>query len=496
MRQYILCTHFWIMILCGLILLPGCSPALDPFVGADFINQDLVQKKKVKNKKGIGKLQAEIDTRSLSIEELARLATLLQLRYQAAIRGDVYTQRAVQLSLIAMLTAATSVLLFDGKNADALKGLALGTGAIYATGQTIFNSERRKIYNAAAEAYGCIAKRIIAFSPVSFAADGYYDTASDVRSNFTTLREQYKTTKKNVENFISSQRKKTTGTTNQDALQKNDSAQSAIQEINNDMTSSIREYSTVAPSFSAMSQLNESILQEIITLETTITYELARLEPDFTSFTNSIKGSLSAGYSLGIPSAKDAGEPNRNGNGNGNGKNIAIKSFRQKLTGTDKSQNGSNSTQALSDSTQAVLNSLQAFCQKKEDLEDSIAQFKAYGNLAAINIENGLSTESLSKNCWKYITKTSNLTAKPEKPTIISTENALTTVVISGINGSLNAESTTSTLKTEVKHLTESKALVVLTWQGKNSNGQDKIPVIVYDTSGKLLTLDVTVTTQ
>ncbi|MCJ2163336.1 MULTISPECIES: hypothetical protein [unclassified Pseudodesulfovibrio] len=588
MQSFNMRCRLGIVILCGLLLVPpGCTPAVNPFVGAEVINPEVVQKEKAKDKVGVEKLKAEIDTTELSIRELSRLASLLQLRYQAAIRGDVHTQRAVQLSLVALLTAATGVLLFDGSN-DLLKGLALGTGAVYATGQMALNSERRKIYKAAAEAYGCIVSRTIALSPVSFAMDGYYDSANLVKSDFMDLRELYPVAKKEVEAYRSywdselgpeknkdnitakmselelirenneGEIAKIQGDTNGliskvaelektikvdadklEALEKvieanndqlvelekdreknkeeiakvrgknlidkaklleiektieantdklaelrkginannaelvelkNDNgkkkeqskklqvelgkierieaATSMIEVMGTTLTWFTKEYSAVGVSIGPMSRLSESILQEIIALETTITYELARLEPDFTAFANSIKGSLSAGYALGTPFVMDSKNASKEDN--------QVKDFLLQGGVRQKHSNGGK--------TAAVhFDSVEAFRRKGNDLKVSLEQFKEYGNLAATLVESGLSMDGLSESCWQYTASTSKLTAKPSSPVLVGTQNATARVIINGVKGSLNTKSTNPSLIVGVKPLTESKSLVIFT---------------------------------
>ena len=502
MRTCGLCKQFSIILLCSLLLVGGCIPAFNPFAGSDVINSELVQKKAPKGKEGKEKLKAQLDTTVLSIEELTSLATLLQLRYQAAMRGDVHTQRAVQLSLVALLTAATGVLLFDGSS-DVLKGLALGTGAIYAASETGLNSERRKIYNAAAEAYGCIASRILGFDSVSFALDGYTDLANSIKSDFLTLKKPYMTATSDVKALRSELKtdlsNKSSEQQNQTKLEELKKAGASpeeiekylqdIKETNNKITEATallntmetaysyytKERNAVGLAIAPVAKLNESFFQEIISMESKITYELARLEPDFTAFANSVKGTLAAGYAMGTPSRTNVGISEEDKN--------AANSF------TASNINKSNTL--LPDN---ILESVNKFKNMCCELNLAIQEFKDYGDLTTQLVEAGLSINQNNESCWKYVAQTFKLAAKPAEPTFEGEQNATTTIIIEGVKGALNAESTHDGLTATPKPLTGSTALLILTWKDPNVGTDTTVPVVVYDVSGDSITVEVKLT--
>ncbi|ABK45615.1 hypothetical protein Mmc1_3125 [Magnetococcus marinus MC-1] len=145
-----------ISLLAAGLLLPACS-TLDAYHDVSMARPD------VQHEGALGKQVTEYgglpQTRGVTIAEAQEFARLLQLRYDAAIRGQAKDQEEVRLALTGLVAGAVGSVLFDSDH-DVLKGLGLAGGALYTINQVAADNHRRGIYTRGIEALGCLVEAV------------------------------------------------------------------------------------------------------------------------------------------------------------------------------------------------------------------------------------------------------------------------------------------------------------------------------------------------
>ncbi len=388
---------FLIIILSWSLLISGCN-SLNPYHSTDLSSAV----DEISN-------STTVTTKNLPIVKLTELARLLQRKYTAAIVGDVNEQRVIQYALLALLTATSAAVLFGG-DSDLLKGLILGTGAVYAYGKTGSNSERRKIYKAAADAFGCIARRAGALAPANSEFAHYLAQ----QTKFTQL--YYKARNATLDMEMVKEKLITDNTTNKDCKNAINKYEETFANKRDTYLGEIKNILKVA---AIIHWEEEEILHNIISLQTTIIYELSRLEPDFTAFANSISNDLNTGQYL-------------------SGINIDNKNIIAKQPPNNAKEDNSELIEKIESNCNTKANT---YIAKNKNLSNIINELSA--ELANSNIDMDIvreeiklaqeATRSMPSECWQY----SKTTITLDTDNIVLTEtNKSKTIIVKGLNGS------------------------------------------------------------
>jgi hypothetical protein len=442
------------------MLLPGCS-TFSPFpVSLDDQAQAVHGEAAARN-------VPLLNTEDLPIIKLKNLAVLMSRKYQAAMEGDVEGQRGFQAAIIALLAATSGAVLFDA-NSDLLKGLMLGTGTVYALGTMTMNSERRKIFKAASDAYGCIAARAGALVPAGSLLARYMRGLDALDRHVNGLEQ----TNTKLETLVAGNA----------TLVGSAVIQSDVKAIKSALSTAHLASYAVRDAVSPIFWSEEEILNDIVSLDRTVSYELSRLEPDYTAFVHSINGTLSTGMGLST----------------GARENPELTASINTLDG--KSQNSADSRRQLAplsqkDNSPDILDFIRLHNQFWEQLRQFTQQLRQLNamNVAELVKEGYAHAEKLPRTCWEYSMAVATVAANPVSPELLGTANATETVIISGLRGTPQAKALDETITAVIKPYTGGMAILTMTLADDNGAQDKTAQVLVFDTYGASLILNVTI---
>ncbi|MCG8683467.1 MAG: peptidoglycan-binding protein [Desulfobacterales bacterium] len=258
--------------------------------------------------------------------EAREFSQLLHEYYGAVIRRDVSDQEIIKGTILASAVVATGGLLFDS-HLDLIKGAGLVGGTMFAAGNSVAWSERRKILDIGMQATACLYEAAdntgLTTTEVETSAQYYFrgqQSQTLLISGIDRLGSAVKLHRAALSASIAQAENEGKSTEVTEKKRLRDEIRFYLKAVethaNIELDSTSNEMAPYTGPMRSIERNARAMVNQTLDIQRQINLELLKLEPDIATFTNNIRGSLQQGMSAisglpqgGLPVSEDETQP-------------------------------------------------------------------------------------------------------------------------------------------------------------------------------------------